>query len=79
MNKEVQARIANLEQKGWTLINIARELGLKAVTIESWKSGSRSPSNLQLVMNKLIELEKKKRIPPKKFYGKGIRKQEVLP
>ena len=73
MNKEVQAKIAILEQKGWTLINIGRALGLKAVTIESWKSGSRSPANLQLVVAKLTELKKKNHIPPKKVYQQGAR------
>lgn len=73
MNKEVQTKIAILEDKGWTLINIARALGLKAITIESWKLGSRSPANLQLVIEKLAELEKRKRIPPKKVYNKGSR------
>lgn len=71
MNKEVQAKIAILEQKGWTLANIGRALGLKPVTIESWKAGSRSPANLQLVIDKLTELAKKNRIPPKKIYQKG--------
>lgn len=76
MNKEVQAKIAVLEQKGWTLINISRALGLKAVTIGSWKSGARSPANLQLVIDKLAELEKKNRVPPKKIYQKGKHNKE---
>jgi len=70
MNKEAQAKIAILEQKGWTLANIGRALGLKPVTIESWKAGSRSPSNLQLVLASLDRLGKKNRIPPKKIYQK---------
>lgn len=74
VNKEVQAKIAILEQKGWTLANIGRALGLKPVTIESWKAGSRSPSSLQLVLTKLSELEKRNRIPPKKTYTKGSRR-----
>ena len=74
MNKEVQTKIAILEQKGWTLANIGRALGLKSVTIESWKTGGRSPSSLQLVLTKLSELERKNRIPSKKVYAKGSRK-----
>lgn len=64
----MQAKIDVLEQKGWTLINIARALGLKAVTIESWKAGIRSPANLQPVLASLNQLAKQKRIPKKKRY-----------
>jgi len=75
MNKEVQAKIAVLEQKGWTLINIGRELGLQAVTIESWKAGTRSPASSKLVLDKLTELEKRTRIPPQKVYQPGARRK----
>ena len=73
MNKDVQAKIAILENKGWTLASIARELGLKPGTVESWKAGTRSPTNLKLVLEKLDELIKRNRIPPKKIYAKGSR------
>jgi hypothetical protein len=70
MNKEVQAKIAILEQKGWTLTNIGRALELKSGTIESWKAGKRSPANPQPVLASLSQLEKVKRIPKKKIYSK---------
>jgi transcriptional regulator with XRE-family HTH domain len=75
-NKEVQAKIAILEQKGWTLINIARALGLKGVTIESWKAGIRSPANLLLVINALDDLVKQKP-PKKKIYTESGRQNGV--
>lgn len=67
---EIQSRIAQLQAKGWTLINIARALGQSSVTIEAWKAGTRSPANLQSVLSSLDQLAKRKRIPPKRQSNK---------
>lgn len=75
MNSEVQARLADLQQRGWTLASIARALGQATVTVESWNAGTRSPANLQSVLASLDNLTRRKRIPPKKVYVKGSRKQ----
>ena len=78
-NVEVQAKLAELIQKGWTLANIAREIGQAKGTVESWNQGTRSPANLQSVLTSLDILTKKKRIPPKKIYQPGSRKKyEVI-
>jgi transcriptional regulator with XRE-family HTH domain len=74
MNENVQTKLAELQEKGWTLASIARELGQATVTVESWKAGKRSPANLQPVLESLNRLIKVKRIPPKKIYAKGSRK-----
>jgi transcriptional regulator with XRE-family HTH domain len=71
---DVQAKIAILKEKGWTLANIGRALGQSPVTVEAWKAGTRSPANLQSVLASLEKLAKRKRIPPKKNYSKGSRK-----
>lgn len=73
-NDEVQAKLIELRQKGWTLANIAREIGQAVRTVESWNQGKRSPANLQSVLISLDSLAKRKRIPPKKIYAKGGRK-----
>lgn len=73
-NDEVQAKLAELQEKGWTLANIAREIGQAIRTVESWNQGKRSPANLQSVIISLNNLAKRKRIPPKKIYAKGHRK-----
>lgn len=69
-NDEVQAKLAELQQKGWTLANIAREIGQATRTIESWNQGKRSPADLQSVLASLEKLDKIKRIPKKKIYSK---------
>lgn len=73
-NDEVQAKLAELQQKGWTLANIAREIGQAIRTVESWSQGKRSPANLQSVLISLDILAKRKRIPPKKIYAKDSTK-----
>lgn len=70
-NETVQAKLAELQQKGWTLASIAREIGQAIRTVESWNQGKRSPANLQSVLISLDTLSKRKRIPPKKIYTKA--------
>ena len=72
-NDEVQAKLAELQQKGWTLANIARKIGQAIRTVESWNQGTRSPANLQSVLASLDRLDKIKRIPKKKIYTKPDR------
>ncbi len=77
MNNEVQAKLSELQQKGWTLANIARALGQATVTVESWKAGARSPANLHPVLASLDRLLKRKRIPKQKVYAKSSCRREV--
>lgn len=70
-DEDVQAKLAELKEKGWTLANIARALELSPVTVESWNTGIRSPANQKSVLESLDRLSKVKRIPPKKVYAKG--------
>jgi len=76
-NDEVQAKLTELQQKGWTLANIAREIGQAVRTVESWNQGKRSPANLQSVLASLDGLLKRKRIPKRKQYVKAGQGREV--
>jgi transcriptional regulator with XRE-family HTH domain len=68
-NVQVQGKLAELLQKGWTLANIARGIGQAKGTVESWNQGKRSPANLQSVLASLDKLDQIKRIPKKKIYS----------
>lgn len=76
-NDEAQAKLAELQQKGWTLANIAREIGQAIRTVESWNQGKRSPANLQSVLISLDNLAKRKRIPKKRRYNKDSNQKGV--
>ena len=73
MNNEIQSRIAELVDKGWTLAAIADELGVTSDTVELWNAGKRNPTNAKGVLLMLNRVSNKKRIPKKKRYAKGSR------
>lgn len=73
MSEEIQAKLAELVSKGWTLANIAREIDQAKRTVEAWNQGKRTPANLKSVLMHLNILAKRKRIPPQKVYEKGSR------
>lgn len=78
MNNEIQLRIAQLAEKGWTLAAIADELGVTSDTVELWKAGKRNPTNAKAILAMLVTVLKKKSIPKKKRYAKGSRlKREI--
>lgn len=73
MNSEIQTKIAQLVEKGWTLAAIADELGVTSDTVELWRAGKRNPTNAKAILLMLNKLLEKKRIPKKKRYTKGSR------
>jgi transcriptional regulator with XRE-family HTH domain len=73
MNTEIQSRIAQLMEKGWTLAAIADELGVTSDTVELWRAGKRSPTNAKGILLMLDKVLEKKRIPKRKRYAKGSR------
>ena len=73
MNSEIQAKIVQLVEKGWTLAAIADELGVTSDTVELWRAGKRNPTNAKAILLMLNKLLEKKRIPKKKRYAKGSR------
>jgi hypothetical protein len=70
VNNQIQIKLAELKNKGWTLANIAREIGQAKSTVESWNQGKRSPANSQSVFASLDRLVIKKRIPHQKYFNK---------
>lgn len=73
MNSEIQLKIAELLEKGWTLAAIADELGVTSDTMENWRAGKRNPTNAKGILLMLDKVLNKKRIPKKKRYEKGSR------
>jgi hypothetical protein len=76
MNRIVQARIVQLQDKGWTLAALADELDVTPNAVEKWKSGDRNPSNTKAVLILLDQLAKRKRIPKKRRYARSKAQQE---
>jgi transcriptional regulator with XRE-family HTH domain len=75
MNSEIQSRIAELVEKGWTLAAIADEIGVTSDTIELWKAGKRNPTNAKAILLLFDRVLQKKRIPKKKRYARGSRQK----
>jgi len=71
----IQAKIAQLEERGWTLAAIAdsSELGVHRNTVGLWKAGKRYPRPEQPILDALNRLLKHNRIPKKRRYAKGSR------
>lgn len=70
---EIQERIAQLEQKGWTLAALADEIGVTKNAVEKWKAGDRQPANPKAIFALIDEITSRKRIPKRKRYAKGSR------
>jgi DNA-binding transcriptional regulator YiaG len=73
---EVQSKIAQLVEKGWTLAAISDELGVKPDTVENWKAGRRNPTNAKPILGMMDTLIKKKQIPKQRRYAKGSRQRQ---
>jgi transcriptional regulator with XRE-family HTH domain len=65
---EIQTKIAELQEKGWTLAALADELGVTVNAVEKWKAGHRYPRNAKAVLIVLGQLTERKRTPKKKRY-----------
>lgn len=70
---DIQRKISELEQMGWTLTAIAAEVSVTVNAVEKWKAGDRFPANGLAVLSLLDKLTKKKRIPKKRRYAKENR------
>ena len=75
---DIQARIAKLQENGWTLAAIADKLEAGHNTVEKWKAGDRYPRLEKPIIDALNQLAKVKRIPPQKRYKKGNRVNIVV-
>jgi hypothetical protein len=75
---EIQDKIAQLQDKGWTLAAIADSDELGGVhrnTVGMWKAGTRYPRPDKPILDALDHLLKRNRIPKKKRYAKGSRRR----
>ncbi len=68
---DVQARIIQLKQRGWTLAAIAGELDVTPNAVEKWQAGDRHPNSAKAIFALLDQLAKQKRIPKKRRYAKN--------
>jgi len=67
---DIQTKIAELQEKGWTLAAIADELEVTVNAVEKWKAGDREPRNAKAVLLLLDQLVTRKRVPKQKRYNK---------
>lgn len=65
---DIQIKIKELQEKGWTLAALADELGVTVNAVEKWKAGDRYPSNAKAVLTLLDQIAKRKWIPKKRRY-----------
>jgi IS30 family transposase len=70
---DAQTKIAQLQEKGWTLAAIADELEHTPNAIQKWKAGHRNPRNYKAIVALLDRLIKRRRIPKKRRYSKNSR------
>jgi transcriptional regulator with XRE-family HTH domain len=66
---EVQKRIAELQEKGWTLAALADELEVTPNAVEKWKAGDRQPTNAKAIYAMLDKIADRRRIPKKRRYN----------
>ncbi len=74
---DIQSRLAELQEKGWTLAALADELGVTVNAVEKWKAGNRYPSNAKAILMLLEQLTERKRIPKKRRYAKALLLKEA--
>jgi len=68
---EVQTRITELQEKGWTLAALADELGVTVNAVEKWKAGDRQPANAKAIFVLMDAISERRRIPKRKRYIKN--------
>ena len=71
--KEIQQLLADLKEKGWTLVAIADEIGEMWLTVYRWQEGKTYPGPGQAVHSRLDELLGREVIPmPREGYGAPV-------
>ena len=68
---EIQARLADLRAKGWTIAAIADELEVTRNAVEKWQAGDRNPPHRKSILEHLERLLQRQRIPKQRRYAKG--------
>ena len=70
---EVQAKLSELQEMGWTQAAISDELAVHKGTVNRWQLGQTYPPIPKPVLLALDSLLKRKRVPKKRRYAKGSR------
>lgn len=65
----VQAKLGELKEQGWSLAALADELGMHWNTVNRWDKGTRYPDNLRPVLMALDTLMKRKPPPRRRYPG----------
>ena len=63
---DVQIKLKELNEKGWTSSAISDELGVTNVTVYRWQSGDRYPENVKPILIVLDQLMRRKNIPKRR-------------
>ena len=66
---DVQAKLLELKNSGWTMAAIADELDVSHMTVFRWQKGIRKADNSRSVLHMLDTLMKRKRIPKQRRRG----------
>ena len=67
---DIQEKLSELGDKGWTQAAIADELSIHKGTVNRWQLGQTSPPTPKAVLLALDALLTRKRIPKKRRYPK---------
>jgi hypothetical protein len=70
---DIQASLAGLQSKGWTLAALSDEMGNHINTLEKWKAGDTYPANVRGVLLVLAQIARRKAIPKQRRYAPGYR------
>ena len=66
---DVQIKLLELKDRGWTMRAIADELAVSHITVYRWQKGMRNAENFRSVLHMLDALMKRKRIPKQRRRG----------
>ena len=66
---DVQEKLLQLKDRGWTMAAIADELGVSHMAVFRWQNGMRKAENSRSVLHMLDTLMKRKRIPKRRRRG----------
>ena len=69
MTNEIQTRLLELKDKGWTMAAISDELGVTHMTVYRWQKGMRKAENSRSVLHMLDTLMKRRTVPKRRRVG----------
>lgn len=65
---DVQLKLRELKERGWTVPAIARAIGMSTSAVEKWLAGERTPTAQKLLTAALADLLHRKHIPRRRTY-----------